>query len=362
MTRVNLEQRPKFWLEVILVFPALLYGFAMKIRNLSFDHRIMSVRGPKPAVISVGNLTAGGTGKTPIVSYLLENFESRGWKTGVVSRGYGGEAFGPERVLTNGSLVTARRFGDEPTWLAHRHPKAPIFIGRDRVRAAIALTKAVAQTQPVDLILADDAFQHRRLKRALDIVLIDATQPRWHYRPLPLGRLREGWSSLKRAPFVILTKVNLANAEDLKWIRDQISQVRAKYGFQLFEFEWRLSGYVPLGSPESTNLVDLKNRRILLVSGIARAQAFEDLVQMNRGEAACGHIAFSDHHAYTTADLEFIEAEAARLEAHAIVVTEKDAVKLVDWKPQTPCFVTRLQAIPKGDLGELYAAIGRLVL
>lgn len=328
----------------------------MKLRNFAFDQGLLLVRGPNVPVVSVGNLSAGGTGKTPIVSLLVSGLASRGSKVGVVSRGYGGETKESTRVPSDGSPSSAARYGDEPTWLANRHPDVPVYVGADRAEAAQKLT----EENQVDLVVADDAFQHRYLRREADVVLVDASQPAWHYRSLPFGRLREDFSALRRARYVFLTKTNLASVNELKWLRHRVDAEKSKARFDVYEFEWALAGFVPLASPTSTPSL-LKQAKVLLVSGIARGNAFKDLVASTIGTAPlAGHIEFNDHHRYSQTDLARIESEAERLGVDAIVVTEKDAVKLGSWQPKTACLVSRLTARPTGDFEKVYEEIRRL--
>ncbi|MES2962486.1 MAG: tetraacyldisaccharide 4'-kinase [Bdellovibrionota bacterium] len=339
---------------------ASVYAGVMRARNFAFDSKLLPVDGPEELIVSIGNLSAGGTGKTPIVSMMVGELSKRGLSCGIVSRGYGGETTEAAPVWPDGQSATAKKFGDEPTWLAHRHRDVPVYVGADRA----AVAKKLASEMKVDVIVADDAFQHRYLRRDVDIVLLDASQPRWHYRSLPLGRLREGFGSLARARYVFLTKTNLATGDDLQWLRQRVAQERSKMTglsrFDVFEFEWVISGFVPLGSedPPST----LKGTRVLLVSGIAKGSAFADSVRQVIGTLQiAGHLEFADHHRYTHADLGRIMEKAETLGVDAIVVTEKDAVKLEGfWHPKIPCLVSRLEARPTGDLRLVYEEIDRL--
>lgn len=333
-----------------------LYVGAMRVRNLGFDFQILPVEGPSAVVVSVGNLSAGGTGKTPIVSYLVRELTARGLPCGIVSRGYGGETKFPAKVSPDGKAVTARRFGDEPTWLAHHHRDVPVFVGADRV----AVAEKLMTESKVKVIVADDAFQHRYLRRDVDIVLLDASQPRWHYRSLPMGRLREGFASLSRARYVFLTKTNLASAENLRWLRHRVAVEKSRAAFDVFEFEWVISGFTALGSDAPPS--PLSDAKVLLVSGIARGSTFADSARSTLGPArVLGHLEFADHHSYSADDFAMIEREADRLSVDAIVVTEKDAVKMDGlWSPKIPCLVSRLQARPTGDLRMVYEEIGRL--
>lgn len=170
-----------------------------------------------------GQPHSGGTGKTPVIAALIEWAIQSGYRPGVVSRGYGRQSYGVQAVHADDE--SAERFGDEPTMLKKQFVNVPIYVGADRVQAAMQLVSE----HPVNLIFADDAFQHRKLKRDIDIVLIDATAPTSDYHPLPWGMARESFESLRRAQFVILTKVNLASSDNLKFIENKLSAVNGDF-------------------------------------------------------------------------------------------------------------------------------------
>lgn len=337
---------------------AKIYGGVMLARGFAYERGwLESVEVGLP-ILSIGNITAGGTGKTPLTSFLLEAFSSRGRRVGVVSRGYGGTEKGPARVPGDGLPETAARFGDEPAWLACRHPSVPVVIGADRVAAAKELLGAV------DLVLADDAFQHRRLKRGFDAVVIDATEPLWHYRSLPLGRQREDFRALLRARSVFLTKTNLADPAVLDWLRLRLKEVAPR--LPVFEFDTRLKGVVSLAASNSEPARALaSSQTLLLVSGIGRPETFRKSVEtdllVSSGGEVLDHLIYPDHHQYGAEDCRHIMERAKELGASAIVVTEKDAVKLAGRLASggLPIWVTRLESRPCADLKEFYEAVDR---
>ena len=337
------SKQPGAGLERLLKLPASLYGAITGARNVAYDRKIFASFDVGCPVVSVGNITAGGTGKTAVVAMLVEGLLERGLKPGIVSRGYGGTEKGPARVLPG----EPRRFGDEPSWFAARFPSVPVFIGGDRVMAA----QKLLSHQRCDLLIADDGFQHRRLARSFDIVILDATEPAWHYRPLPLGRLREGFESLARANAIFITKTNLASTQAVSWLKQQAGIENAS---KIHELESKITGFDGLGGGSTS----LNGEKVFLFSGIGRPGNFEKSVA-ETAEVA-GHRVFRDHHSYSQKDLAEIESAAAAAGAVACVTTEKDAVKLREWKPGIPVWVSRLETRPKnGDLKELYEAIGR---
>jgi tetraacyldisaccharide 4'-kinase len=358
--------RPTPAIEALLTPFSWLYRGVVAVKNRSFDSGTRQAQNIGTAVLSVGNITSGGTGKTPLVSLMVESLKKQNRSVGIVSRGYGGTEKGPALVPADGTTETAKRFGDEPTWLACRHQDVPVAIGGDRVKAA----RELSSTRFVDTIIADDGFQHRRLFRAFDIVILDASEPRWHYRPLPLGRMREPFSALGRAGAICITKTNLAETEATTWLHEQIRQ-NVETPPPIFEFESRLRGVAPLAaSPSAQGLVPCAELAaicgasgLFLVSAIGNPDTFKQLVARDIGELVKGHLVFADHHSYTDDDKAKIASEAKASGATCILVTEKDAIKLgVDWTPELNVWVTRLETRPRTDLKELYEAIDRALL
>ena len=190
----------------ILLYPfSILYGFIIVIRNLFFDIGIFKTRKVNVPVISIGNITAGGTGKTPIVEYLTQYFLEQNHKVAVISRGYKRKTKGTV-VVSDGKLLiyNASECGDEPLQIASKFPEAIIIVDENRYRAA----KLAEEKFKCDIILMDDGFQHRNLHRDFDVVVIDVTKPPNKEGLLPSGFKREPLSSLKRADAIIFSRWN----------------------------------------------------------------------------------------------------------------------------------------------------------
>ena len=348
--------RPSRLLESVALPLAGLYGSVMSTRNLAFDRGFFKAKEIPCPVISIGNITAGGTGKTPLTALLIEGLLARGRRVGLVSRGYGGTEKGPIRVPTGGTEDLAKKFGDETTWFAHRFPTVPVVICGNRVAAA----QYLLSDEKVDLILADDAFQHRWLKRDLDVVVLDPTEPAWHYRPLPLGREREGFEALSRAQVIFVTKTNLAEEARVNWLMKKIAKEVKSHRPLVFELESHISSFTAVGSETSCAALDFRGKRVLLVSGIGRPHTFARLIRNSVHAEVLEHLVFADHHAYTPSNLADIEARALKLGASAILVTEKDAIKMSSWNPGVPCWASRLETRPKSDLGTFYEAVNKV--
>ena len=268
-----------------------IYGSAVRTRNEFYDRGIFRARRLQGPVVSVGNLSVGGSGKTPFVILLGELLKSRGVKFDVLSRGYGRKTRGVLLVDPGGS---AREFGDEPLLMARRLG-VPVVVGEDRFRAGVF---AEAKFGPL-LHLLDDGFQHRGLARDFDVVLVSADDSRDEL--LPAGRLRESRLALRRADAVVLTSGASAD------------------GFPLDgKLVWRVRRAIkPVKTPDHP----------VAFCGIARPQNF--MLQLRKaGIEPAAEALYRDHHAYTEKDIRELKALKDRSEAGGFVTTEKDAINL----------------------------------
>jgi tetraacyldisaccharide 4'-kinase len=324
---------------LIVFYPlSLLVRLIVWCRETLYSLKVLPSYRVKTKVVSVGNLTFGGTGKTPSVDFLVQNLKVRK-KIAVLSRGYGRTTTGFFKVDPT-KEDAAKLFGDEPVQLALAHPDVSFFVCEDRVEGC----RRIESEQKYDLILADDAFQHLRLRRDLDIVVIDATEERQHYHYPPVGRARNSLSYLKRADFVFLTKTNLCRAEDSAWIRDQLN------GRQIIEFESQIEGIYDLGSGEKI-ISTLK--QATLVSGIGKPHTFEKLIK-KMGVEIKQHFVFPDHYNYTELDLQKISGQVS---GEIVLTTEKDAVKLKKISKDLRIGVVKLKFVNKNSVEKLYEAI-----
>lgn len=328
---------------------ALLYAVGVQLRTVSFAKGLLKTKKVSVPVVSIGNITAGGTGKTPITAFLARRFSQDKKRVTIISRGYKGKVRGVEEVTSGAG--DAERFGDEPSMLAQElKSHARVFVGSNKVATA---EKAQGTA---DLLIADDAFQHRYLHRDFDLVIIDATEPIDHYFPLPWGLGRESFSSLSRAHAVVLNKVNLASEAWLRKIRMLIRD-HARPQIPIFEVGYIIREIENLKSAERIVLPELAGQKVLLLSGIGRPKAFEKLFAHFKINIV-GHKVFPDHHQYSKKDLREIEALALKAGAQMIVTTEKDAIKFKEWQPSVPLFMSRLE-LASVQLEELYETIRR---
>jgi tetraacyldisaccharide 4'-kinase len=291
-----------FWsrkgpLNTLLLPLSLLFGLAVALRRLLYRMGLLRSGHPGVPVIVVGNLTAGGSGKTPFVIWLVNWLQSQGRRPGVVSRGYGRRDSGL-RVASDSS--TAEEIGDEPL-LVHAKTGVPVVVGADRLAAARLLRERHPE---VDIIVSDDGLQHYRLRRDLELVLADANALFGNGWLLPAGPLREPRIRLHGANALILTRRN-GGAENVS------------APVPVFSVRHEPAGFRSLAdNTHAASLPGMGDREIQAVTGIARPEGFFALLE-KLGVPHKPH-AFPDHHRFTAAD---IERDAA------VVMTEKDAVK-----------------------------------
>ena len=273
------------------------------------------------AVVSVGNLAVGGTGKTPTVEMVARWLTEDGRRVAILSRGYGRRPGGPVELVSDGGepRLSAERAGDEPLLLARRLPGVAVVVGVDRLAAG---RWAVSELQP-DVVLLDDGFQQRRLLKDLEIVCLDARAPWGPGGLFPRGTLREPPSALGRADLVVLTRAG--GRRNLAGMFQEIRQYAG--AAPCLAADYAIEGLRDLhsGAPQPRDAI--AGRGVLAFAGIA---APERLAEALAGLAAIvrGVVAFPDHHRYTPHDLDAVTRRARALGASLLVTTEKDAVRL----------------------------------
>lgn len=320
--------------RAVLAPAALLYGGVMRARTLLYDARVLPSHAPRIPAVSVGNLSVGGTGKTPVAAWVARELAARGAHPAVVLRGYG---------------------GDEPLVHERLNPDIPIVADPDRVRG---VSRAAAQG--ADVAVLDDAFQHRRIRRAADIVLLSADVSDGPWRLLPAGPWREPIGALSRASLALVTR-KAAPAERVDELLRAIDRARPSLPVAVARLE-------PDGLRAATGegdlaIASLAGRDILAISAIGDPRAFA--AQLRALGARVTERAFGDHHGYTAADA-FAIAAALRPGALA-VCTLKDAVKLAPlWPRAAPrlWYVSQRVVVERGEraLGALLDTVVQLRL
>jgi tetraacyldisaccharide 4'-kinase len=337
----------------LLLGPEMLFNGVVALRNALYDAGVLRARRLPCAVISIGNLTVGGTGKTPVTSYLAGALFEAGYRVGVVSRGYGRRGGGAPLLVSDGRAILAdpAEAGDEPFLIARENPAVPVAVGADRVRSALLLHEAA----PREVILLDDAFQHRRIARDLDLLLVDGGEPWGNGRMLPLGPLREPPSSLLRADALVITRSEGR-------VPPGVGAILARHHPRAAVFHARMEsrGFVRTDG-EVVAPTALKGLNAYALSGIARPRRFEtDLSALGVRVAAARH--FPDHHRFRTRDLEEAVAAARSVSAEVLVTTEKDLVRIAAAFPPgaPPLYALAQRLLPAGSPGLLGFVLDRL--
>jgi tetraacyldisaccharide 4'-kinase len=289
------------------------YGWAASLKDMVGSGGGVDVGLP---VISVGNLTAGGTGKTPVVALVVEELVKRGRRPVILSRGYRARP---------GAL------NDEAQMLARSLPGILHLQGRDRV----ALARRAADAQLGDVLVLDDGFQYTALRRRLDVCCIDATNPFGYDAVLPRGLLREPMSALYRARPVLITRAEIAPASRVAEIRREV--LRHNEHARIVVSEMRCTATADVSGAHRGEASELAGKRVLCASGIGNPAAFAADVR-TLGARVVGHVEFADHHDWTAADLAGVLARARAVAAETVLVTQKDAVKLtpLPWPSDAP--------------------------
>lgn len=305
------------------------YGIGVSLRNKLFDANIFkSVKYTDVAVICVGNLTVGGTGKTPHIEYLIRLLQDE-FKVAVVSRGYKRKSMG---FILADEHSTSAKIGDEPFQIKQKFPTVQVAVDGNRRRGIEKLLELPEEKRP-EVILMDDGFQHRWVKPSLSIVLCDASRPVYEDKLLPAGNLREPVSSLSRADIILSTKCPC----DMKPIDIRI----AANTFGLFPYQHlmftsleyeKLTLVVPQNTVKEIELTDLVGKHVLLVTGIASPKPLQR--KLSDFASHITPLTFSDHHNFTEMEVEnlveqFMEMPEGK---RVIVTTEKDSVRLASMR------------------------------
>jgi tetraacyldisaccharide 4'-kinase len=342
---------------------ALLYGVVAALRNAWYSTFRRAARRARRPVISIGNLTVGGTGKTPTAVWVARHLIGRGLRVAILMRGYRPRALPDEprapsvggREASFGATQAGRAESDEARLLARLCPEATVIVDPDRTAAAERAVSAGA-----DVLILDDGFQHRRLARDLDVVLIDATLPLGFGRLLPRGLLRERPASLRRADLVIVTRSDALDEAGRAELRADLDRLSG--GKPVLASRHRAAGFVDLkGRP--VREVEADAMQAVLFAGIGRFSAFVRTAK-GLGVRVLAAYEFPDHHEYTAEEMEELPRVAAHLDANVLLTTEKDAVRLAGrWTDGTVPLMAlgvEVEFGPEDDM-MLREAIDRLV-
>lgn len=315
---------------------ALTFRSAVQIRNSFFERKIFRKwKSPVP-VVSIGNISAGGTGKTPLVDWVVKYYLSIGCKPAIVSRGYRRESKGVQ-LVSDGQrvLLSSSQAGDETAMLAWNNPDAIVVVGEKRKDAVTFITRYFAKRLP-SVIILDDAFQHRQIARDLDIALVNASEPVLKAKMIPEGRLREPLKNIARADLILLNKIGEGDTEKT----DLIVKKLEKTGRPIVRARIRTGELVCIsGDFNPTEIPSPKDIRVLAFAGIAFPESFLESLEREGVHVECHHF-FRDHEPYGQKKLQALRSEAAE-KGLSLITTEKDYFRLLG-RPELISIITAL--------------------
>lgn len=306
--------------DVLLSVLSAIYRAVVYLRRILYELHILRRKRISCRVISIGNLTLGGTGKTPTVIQVANELKKNSRRPVVVSRGYGRKNDREIIEVSDGRsvLVDARTGGDEPVMIGTKLAGVPIVVGRKRYQAALL---ALERFGP-DVVVLDDGFQHIQLARDIDIVLLDAGNPFGNGRLFPAGVLREPMSALHRAHAVLITKTETtADVEKLKETIRQYTQAR------IFTSRQVPVDLIDYHSTKRRPLSGLRGAKVLALSGIARPESFIGMLASLGADVAAA-CSYPDHFDFQNSDMATVYQKAADENISMIITTEKDAIRL----------------------------------
>lgn len=308
-----------------ILFPLVpVYLLIIKLRNWFFDKNVLKSRNVNAKIISIGNITVGGSGKTPLVIYIAELLKMNGKKVGVLSRGYGRKSKGYKLVSDGNKIFTNVQESGDEIYHTVLECKIPAAVCEARVKGA---EKLIAETG-VDTIVLDDAFQHRWVKRDLDIAIIAQrfliTNNFYVNNLLPTGDLREPYSGLKRADVII---INRKFTDKLEIPVEKKKYFESKKIFTAF---YRAISFVDIVKKDEYKLEEFDGQKSLVISGVANPVSFLNVLSQTNVDIS-NKIIFKDHKKYTLKEVKRIRKSFYSTNSHSVVTTEKDAVKLMSF-------------------------------
>ena len=320
-------------------FLSFIYGRLVTIRNFFYEAKIFSTKSLKCKVISIGNITVGGSGKTPTVEYISNLLQSKGHKVGIISRGYKRKSKAT-LIVTDGrnKPESWEHVGDEPFLLAHKLDNIPIVVGSSKYESG----SMIMERFKPDVILIDDGFQHLSLNRDLDIVLVNSKDIKSDHKLIPLGKLREPISNLNRADLIVITKTNVHQPSN--YLINKIESFNRPTIYN----EIQIKDLLQYKSNETNKLEKIANKKVYLFSALGDNESFKKIMENTHAEIV-GHSKYLDHHHYTLNDLKDIEQKAIRCKAEFLITTEKDLVKINSQYNKFDIYAVRMKMLFKPE-------------
>jgi tetraacyldisaccharide 4'-kinase len=292
-------------------------------RRACYDYGIFRQRSFQVPIISIGNLTFGGTGKTPFTLWLSEYLQKKNKKVMILMRGYKGKLENSSGLITSGKTINPDPidYGDEALLFARRLENTTIVVGKKRSEN---LSFYFPKIEP-DVVLLDDGHQHIKIKRKLNILLFDATMPIFRYRVAPLGYMREGFQALKDADLVVIGKADIAGSEKIKSLK-KFLQPHLPLGVEFAEMGFRPNGFYNAANDLVLKVEDIKGRKVICLAGVANPHSFFKLLE-NLGAEVIVTESFPDHHYFKPDEINAL-LSYAKSEDALLVTTEKDMVRI----------------------------------
>ncbi len=335
-TKLHYEKKPIFWEKALvqsLVPISFVYEKLSDIRNYLYKKNILKNYKPDVLTISIGNLTTGGTGKTPITAAIANNLTEKGYKVAILSRGYGSKLNSKKiNIISDGNTIfyDANQGGDEPVWLAQNCPKTAVLTSSNRVNIAKYAEKELG----CNALILDDGFQHQKLQRDINILVVDSIKQFGNKKVLPAGPLRESIKNISRAnKIIIVNKGSCENLVNIDLKEYHICNLTTDYIYEI----------------HSKTILENTNQQALAFSAIGQPQQFYNLAKEN-GLNIVKTINYADHHNYNEEDIKNIIKQATDKNIQVILTTEKDAVKIKQLTNH-PIYALKLKS--KLDLDEI---------
>ncbi len=313
----------KFPFSVFLAGLSIVYGLGVKVRSVAYSYGLIKRQELPGFVLSVGNITAGGTGKTPAVIMIAQWARNQGYSVCVLSRGYGGNYKGQVLEVSDGRRLKASWFdsGDEPYLIARKLDGVPVVVAKKRYLGGCYAREKFG----TDFFVLDDGYQHLSLKRNLDLLLIDSDDAAASRHLIPWGRLREPVSAICRADIIVLSNFNYTVA-----MNPLPSFARARFSdSMIFQGSHIPTGVVLLGNRSKVAPEWLKGKDVGAFAGIGKPEGFKETL-LRLGARVVFFRAFSDHHIYTQKDIQRLIDIAKKKNLQYLLTTEKDWVKIQD--------------------------------
>jgi tetraacyldisaccharide 4'-kinase len=360
MNEINFDLKKKLMniLKHIILGPlSFIWEWVYRIRRSFYEYGLFEKKVFKVPIISVGNLSFGGTGKTPTIVWLTDWLISKGLTPAVLTRGYKGLLEHSSGLLKSGQKFRLNPFdyGDEPLMISNKMSKGAVIVGKDRSKN---LSKYFAEVKP-DVVLLDDGFQHLKIYRSYNIVLFDALMPLERYKTAPLGYLREGLTALKDADAIIISRADMVSQDKIKNLYNKIS-----YFFH-HDVVIATTYYKPLGIFDVYDkliysIEALKGMRMIAVTAIASPESFYSYLTAF-GVEITEKISFPDHYFFTPEDVNEILIKASQQSA-MIICSEKDMVKLKRVSLDSRIFYTQVKVEFLSGEKELLDSLSKILL